>query len=117
MNNSTRIITLDGRKIAESFHDYFAEEFGFPDFYGRNMDAWIDCITYLDDPAARMCSHIFIQPGEQIIFHINHIKFLKTTNPKAYDDLIECTAFVNYRRIDGGGTPLIYLSFTDTQHD
>jgi len=30
----------------------FAESFGFPGFHCRKMgDAWIDCMTYLDDPS------------------------------------------------------------------
>ena len=48
----------------ETFHDTFAQALGFPGFYGRNMDAWIDCLTSADEkthgmlrttvPAARM---------------------------------------------------------------
>jgi hypothetical protein len=107
-----KIVKLDGRKIAESFHEYFASEFGFPDFYGGGMDAWIDCMTYLDEPSAGMSTRIFVQPGESIVLHIDHIRFLKEKNQEAYNDLIECTAFVNYRRTKmAGGTPLIYLSF------
>ena len=30
----------------QSSHDVFATTLGFPDFYGRNMNAWIDCLTY-----------------------------------------------------------------------
>ncbi|MDZ4753789.1 MAG: barstar family protein [Phycisphaerae bacterium] len=30
----------------------FAETFGFPGFYGRNMNAWNDCMTFLDGPDA-----------------------------------------------------------------
>jgi Barstar (barnase inhibitor) len=112
-----KIVKLDGHKIAESFHDYFAEEFGFPDFYGGGMDAWIDCMTYLDEPTAGMSTKIFVQPDESIVFHINHVKFLKEKHPESYDDLIECTAFVNYRRIKGGGTPLIYLSFFNNERE
>ena len=33
----------------DTFHDTFAQRLGFPDFYGRNMDAWIDCLTYADE--------------------------------------------------------------------
>jgi|688.fasta_scaffold02841_16 hypothetical protein len=111
-----RIVKLDGRKIAESFHDYFAEEFGFPDFYGRGMDAWIDCMTYLDEPSAGMSTKIFVRPGESIVFHIEDINHLKDTNLEAYNDLIECTSFVNYRRTEMGDTPLIYLSFFYNNH-
>ena len=37
-------VKIDCNKIKDwdSFHDIFAKEFGFPDFYGRNMDAWKD---------------------------------------------------------------------------
>ena len=40
---------LNGSKITDwkSFHDECAAVFGFPDFYGRNMNAWIDCLTYV----------------------------------------------------------------------
>ncbi len=45
------VVRLDCDRITdwESFHSLFAEVFGFPDFYGRNMNAWIDCMSYLDD--------------------------------------------------------------------
>ena len=33
----------------DNFHDVFAATLGFPDFYGRNMDAWLDCLTYRDE--------------------------------------------------------------------
>ena len=50
------LVRIDTSNIRDwaSFHDVFSEAFGFPDFYGRNMDAWIDCMTSLDDPAAGM---------------------------------------------------------------
>jgi Barstar (barnase inhibitor) len=32
-----------------SFHDVFSELLGFPEFHGRNMNAWIDCLTDVDD--------------------------------------------------------------------
>ncbi len=35
-------VRIDTNRIVDwnSFHDVFAEAFGFPDFYGRNMNAW-----------------------------------------------------------------------------
>lgn len=49
-------VSLDCNKFHDwpSFHEEFAKAFGFPDFYGKNMNAWIDCMTYLDDPDAGM---------------------------------------------------------------
>jgi hypothetical protein len=49
------IVRVDGRRfLTEDFHDIFNEAFGFPAFYGRNMNAWIDCLTSLDAPADGM---------------------------------------------------------------
>jgi RNAse (barnase) inhibitor barstar len=38
------LVILDTRRITDwnTFHDAFIELFGFPAFYERNMDAWID---------------------------------------------------------------------------
>jgi hypothetical protein len=51
----TTIVTIPADRITdwESFHSVFKQALGFPDFYGRNMDAWNDCMTYLDDPTER----------------------------------------------------------------
>jgi Barstar (barnase inhibitor) len=50
------LVQIDTTRIQHgaSFQDVFGEAFGFPDFYGRNKAAWIDCMTSLDDPAAGM---------------------------------------------------------------
>ncbi len=48
-----KIVTVPVSEIKDwdTFHTVFAHVFGFPDYYGRNMNAWIDCMTYLDDTA------------------------------------------------------------------
>ena len=40
---------LDGREIAccGAFHSRIAQALGFPDWYGRNLDALYDCLTDL----------------------------------------------------------------------
>jgi hypothetical protein len=52
------VVMLDTRRILDwnTFHDVFAEAFGFPDFYGRNMNAWIDCMSSLGEPRDAMTS-------------------------------------------------------------
>jgi RNAse (barnase) inhibitor barstar len=51
-------VSVDCSKTSNwnSFHDEFAVAFGFPDFYRKNMNAWIDCMTYFDD-SVRTRSH------------------------------------------------------------
>lgn len=88
----------------------FAEIFGFPAYYGRNMDAWIDCMTWLDDPDAGMTTLEFLA-GTPIVLALDNVSDMKRACPDAYAGLVECSAFVNFRRIESGYTPLILLSF------
>ncbi|AOK13540.1 barstar family protein [Burkholderia vietnamiensis] len=57
-------VFVDTTKITDwpSFHRVFSQIFGFPAFYGNNMDALIDCLSYLDDPEAAMTS-LHVRPG------------------------------------------------------
>lgn len=52
----TALVSIPADRILDwqSFHDVFAEAMGFPSYYGRNMDAWIDCMTYADEPSMEM---------------------------------------------------------------
>ena len=31
-------------------HNYLAKEFGFPSYYGKNLDALYDCLTEIGEP-------------------------------------------------------------------
>lgn len=44
-------ITLDGNILADAVkvHDYIKEMLGFPEYYGKNLDALYDCLTDLED--------------------------------------------------------------------
>lgn len=106
------IVEIDGSRITDwdSFHDVFAEAFGFPEFYGRNMDAWIDCLTSLDFPEHGM-TQIHVEPGRVVVIQINQLEVFAEQCPEQYAALVECSAFVNWRRIEQGEEPVIALSF------
>jgi RNAse (barnase) inhibitor barstar len=92
---------IDGKAISDwsAFHNYFAEEFDFPSYYGRNMDAWNDCMSDLGD-------------GDIVItLLVQDMKFLKNANREIYDALIECSAFVNWRYVINGSKPILALAF------
>ncbi len=108
----TKNVQIDGSKITdwESFHDQFAATLAFPGFYGRNMDAWIDCMTWLDDPEAGMTS-VHVSRSDVVVLCVAAVSDFKKRCPEIYDALIECSAFVNWRRIERGAPAILALSF------
>jgi hypothetical protein len=94
----------------DSFHTVFAETLGFPSFYGRNLDAWIDCMSYLDDPNAGMTSS-HVARGQIVTLHLEEATEFAQRCPEPYAALVECSAFVNWRRVDRGLPPILALSF------
>src|SRR5207253_7598529 len=93
-----------------TLHDAFSAAFGFPDSYGRNMDAWIDCMSYLDEPSAEMTS-IHVETGRVLVLQLEAVEHFAARCPEQYAAVVECAAFVNWRRIEGGQTAVLALSF------
>ena len=106
------VIRLETQGIAErsSFHAAFAELFGFPDFYGANMDAWIDCMSYLREPAAGM-SRVQLRADEQVIIEVADTAAFRRRCPELFASLVECAAFVNQRYLDQGERPAIAFAY------
>jgi hypothetical protein len=106
------LVKLDTRRITnwKTFHDVFSGVFGFPEFYGRNMDAWIDCMSSLDSPSDGMTS-VHAPPGGVLVLQLEHVDDFARRCPKQYQALVECAAFVNWRRIEMGEPAVIALSF------
>ncbi len=106
----TVAINADDIRDSASFHNLFKEMLGFPEFYGNNMDAWNDGMTSLDSPDDGM-SRITVDKGDILVLKIENAESLKNRCPGVYMDLIECSAFVNYRRMEKGLLPVLTLSF------
>jgi hypothetical protein len=105
-------VTVDTSRITDwdSFHSVFAEAFGFPAFYGRNLDAWIDCLTSLDAPEDGLTA-IHAPTNGVVVLDLPHARDLAIRCPDIYAALVECAAFINYRRIELGEEPVLCLSF------
>lgn len=106
-----KVIVINGDRIVDegSFHDAFVEAVGFPQWYGRNWDAWIDLMTYLDED--RATTSFWVLPGQVVTLQIDHAKLFKARVPEIYDTLFECSAFVNWRRVKAGASAYLCLSF------
>lgn len=80
-----------------SFHNLFCEQFSFPDYYGENMNAWIDCMEDL------------------VIDGLTLIEFcdsrnLQERNPEIHRAILQSWAFINYRSTELGKDPLLIIS-------
>ncbi|HIC82662.1 MAG TPA: barnase inhibitor [Kiloniellaceae bacterium] len=106
------LVRIDGRRIVdrESFHDVFAEAFGFPDFYGRNMDAWLDCLSSLDSSDDGM-TQIRPPEGGVVVLQLDHADALSARCPEIFEDLVDCSALVNLRLLERGLPPVLALAF------
>lgn len=94
-------IPTDRINDAESFHDVFAEILGFPDFYGRNWAAWVDCMSSLDEPDHGMTS-VTVEKGEVLTLKLSSYPSFRERCPDLLNDLLEEAAFVNWRQIEAG---------------
>jgi RNAse (barnase) inhibitor barstar len=109
---TSTILRFDLSRISdrESFHQVFKEELGFPEFYGRNMDAWIDCMTSLDCPEDGL-STVFVDKDGILVLHLEDAEDFKQRCPDLFQHLVECAAFVNWSRIEAGSSAVLALSF------
>jgi len=105
-------VEIDAAQIHDwaSFHSTFAAALGFPDFYGRNMNAWIDCMTALDDPDAGM-SKVHAPKGGIVLLKVVNAEDFAKRCPEQFGALNECSAFVNWRRREQGHPPVLALSY------
>ncbi len=91
-----------------SFHEVCRRTFGFPDFYGRNMDAWIDCMS--DTHGGMM--HFTLEPGERLHVEVSGFAELRARTPEVAAALVECTELVNRRHEEVGSDIRIILHFS-----
>jgi RNAse (barnase) inhibitor barstar len=106
------LVKLDTRRSTDwaTFHDVFAEVFGFPAFYGRNMDTWIDCMTWLEDPSAEM-TKVHAPAGGVVVLQLEHVDDFARRCPEQFGAIIDCAAFVNWRKIETGEPAVLALLF------
>jgi hypothetical protein len=92
-----------------TFHEVFKIVFGFPDFYGKNMDAWIDCMSYIDQKEVGMTSFCLLKT-DTLVIELTNSETFKQRCPDIYLGLLECTAFVNSRRAEKNDGAMIAIS-------
>jgi hypothetical protein len=103
------IAILDTRPIVDwdSFHDACQAAFGFPEFYGRNVNAFIDCFNYVDEGDGM--SRFHLAPGETLTIELLEADDFATRAPEQALALLEWVGFVNQNAIEDGKLPRLLL--------
>ncbi len=107
-------VTLDCGLIHDfpSMHSLFAEKFGFAKYYGRNMDAWIDTMSSLDNADSAQ-SDLSLLGDDTLLLVLDRASDCKQRCPAIIDALVEGSAVVNQRCRNHRNVPMIALVFTD----
>jgi len=103
-------LEIDASRITDptTFHDLFDQVFGFPEYYGRNMDAWIDCMTYLRHPDAGMTAW-HVARDKQLVLVIKGSAAFQQRCPDLYQSFLDCADFVNERMAAAGELDLFLI--------
>jgi hypothetical protein len=73
------------------------------------MDAWIDCLTYLDEDDGM--SRFRLASGETLDIQVADTESFNSRVPEIFDAFVESTAFVNQRHLAAGKSPMLHLVF------
>jgi hypothetical protein len=105
MNSKTIKIDFLEIKTHEDFHNKLSKIFGFPEFYGKNINALIDCLSSLRYPEDEM-SETILKKNESLILDVRNINLLKNDILK---ELLIAIEAVNKRERNRKRLPSIYL--------
>ncbi|MFZ3287592.1 MAG: barstar family protein [Telluria sp.] len=100
---------LNGAAIVDwdTFHAESRRAFGFPDFYGNTMDAWVDCLSYLRDEDGM--STFRLAPDEVLQIVLKDAAAMRERAPDLLDEMTFCIAGINERYEDYGEKPALAL--------
>jgi RNAse (barnase) inhibitor barstar len=103
------VVHLNGATISgwDAFHAACRTAFGFPEFYGGNMDAWVDCLSYLRDEEGM--TKFRLHPDEKLQIVIDHADILQKNAPDLLEEVAFCIEGINERYADYGEKPALEL--------
>lgn len=103
------LVHLDGETITDrdTFHAACRIAFGFPEFYGCSMDAWVDCLSYLRDDEGM--TRFRLKPDEKLQITIDHADILRKHAPDLLEEIAFCVEGINERYADYGENPALEL--------
>lgn len=105
-------VTIQGAALLDwpGFHAAMARAFGFRPTYGANFDAWLDCLTDLDEPAAGMTA-VHVAPGGVVTLIVDDVDVLAARAPAIFAALVDGVALINQRRLERGAPAVLALAY------
>jgi hypothetical protein len=94
----------------QSFHDVMARALRFPAYYGRNGNAFIDCLRDIADGRDAPQT---LASGETLTINLGDSRAFRARCPEQFEALAEWTAMVNGDSVEDGGSRRIALAITD----
>ena len=91
----------------DTLHAVCAAAFGFPDFYGRNGDAFIDCLSYLDEGDGM--SRFVLKPGETLTVELSNAAEFADRAPEQAAALLSWIGAVNAWYVEDGKPPMLVV--------
>ncbi len=103
------VVDLDGSAIAnwDDFHAASRRAFGFPDYYGNNISAWIDCMSGLRDDDGM--TRFVLGERDSLVIRLLHAKTLEQRAAHVMQGLQAAVAEVNDRSSEAGEPPLLQI--------
>ena len=89
-------------------HDVVAQALRFPDYYGRNGNAFIDCLRDILDgrDAPRT-----LRPGESLTIDLGELGDFRERCPEQLAALVDWTSWANGEQVDYGNDTRVSLAF------
>jgi len=67
-------------------------------------------MTSVDDSGTGMTT-VQVPRGAALVLQLDNVKDFMRRCPEQYSEILECTAFANWRRSERGEPPILMLSF------
>ena len=90
--------TIDGAHIVDwdSFHDEFQSKMGFFDGYGRNTNAWIDCMTDMfTNGGYQGLTKFNLYDGDRFTLTVVNSETWKAQSPETFEAFIDYCIWSN----------------------
>ena len=86
-------VEIDGSRIKDfdSFHDEFQAKIGFFEGYGRNLNAWVDCMTDMfTEGEYESLTKFNLVEGDTFVLIVANSEQWSQQAPEVFEEFVSC---------------------------